>query len=55
LECGILLLGVSDVGVKPVRYGIGDTFVKVPKMIRELIVPDSTGFKIMQKYTLTLR
>jgi hypothetical protein len=48
-------LGVSDLGVKPVGYGIGDTFVKVPEMIPELIVPDLTDFKVMQKYNLTLR
>lgn len=49
------MLGVSDLGVKPVGYGIGDTFVKVPEMIPELIVPDLTDFKVMQKYNLTLR
>jgi hypothetical protein len=30
-------MGVSDLGVRPVGYGIGDTFVKVPEMIPERI------------------
>jgi hypothetical protein len=52
LEYGIRLLGVSDLGVRPVGYGIGDTFVKVPEMIPELIVPDLTGFQVILKYKL---
>jgi len=35
-----------DLGVRPVGYGAGDRFVKVPEMIPELIVPDLTGFKL---------
>lgn len=35
-----------DLGVRPVGYHVGDTFVKVPEMIPELIVPDLTGFKL---------
>lgn len=44
---GICILIVSDLGVRPVGYNVGDTFVKVPEMIPELIVPDLTGFKVI--------
>ena len=47
LECSTRLLIVSDLGVRPVGYGAGDKFVKVPEMIPELIVPDLTGFKVI--------
>jgi hypothetical protein len=38
---------VSDLGVRPVGYEVGDRFVKVPEMIPELIVPDLTDFKVV--------
>jgi hypothetical protein len=44
---GIRVLIVSDLGVRPVGYYVGDEFVKVPEMIPELIVPDLTGFKVI--------
>jgi hypothetical protein len=46
--CDIRVLILSDLGVRPVGYNVGDTFVKVPEMIPELIVPDLTGFQVMQ-------
>jgi len=49
------VLIVSDLGVRPVGYEVGDTFVRVPEMIPELIVPDLTGFKVIRKCKLTLR
>jgi large subunit ribosomal protein L41 len=56
LEChDIRVLIVSDLGVRPVGYYAGDTFVKVPEMIPELIVPDLTGFQVIQKCKLILR
>ncbi|XP_069679018.1 large ribosomal subunit protein mL41 isoform X2 [Periplaneta americana] len=35
-----------DLGVRPTGYKRGDTFVEVPEMIPELVVPDLTGFKL---------
>jgi hypothetical protein len=45
---GIHVLIVSDLGVRPVGYYVGETFVKVPEMIPELIVPDLTGFQVIE-------
>lgn len=35
-----------DLGVQPIGYKVGDTFVTVSEMIPELIVPDLTDFKL---------
>jgi hypothetical protein len=39
---------VSDLGVRPVGYYLGETFVNVPEMIPELIVPDLEGFQVIE-------